>query len=272
MTTSAPSTDATLQALKERARATWSAGDYDAIANGIWEVGDAIVRRAGIAEGEEVLDVACGTGNAAIQAALAGGRVTGLDLAPQMFEAGRRRAAEAGADVTWIEADAEAQPFEDGTFDVVLSTFGVMFAPRHVVAAREMARVLRPGGRIGLATWTPEGTVGGLFATMAGHLPPAPEIAESPMLWGVEEHVRQVFANTRIDLAFERRHLGLDPEIDVSEATAFYISSFGPLITARELLEPQGRWEALALELGPAIEAMMVQPTEYMVVTGTKRG
>jgi len=264
--------DETLRMLREKARLTWASGDYDAVADGIWEAGGVVVDATGVTGGDDVLDVACGTGNATIRAALAGGRVTGLDLTPELFEAARRRAAEAGVDIDWIEGDAEELPFPDRSFDVVLSTFGVMFAPRHRVAAAEMARVLRPGGRIGLTTWTPEGSVARVFTTAAGHLPPAPDIAESPLLWGVDEHVHSVFEGSGIDLAIERRRIQLDPDIDVAEATDFYVRSFGPIVQARELLEPQGRWEPLLDELRPAIENMLRDPAEYLVITGTKRG
>ncbi len=268
--TAPPSTHDVLRTLKEQARATWSAGDYDAVAEGIWEVGGVIVDRVRIHPGEQVLDVACGTGNATIRAALAGGAVTGLDLTPELFEAARRRAAEAKAEVRWVEGDAEALPFDGGSFDVVISTFGVMFAPRHAVAAAELARVLRPGGRIGLAAWTPEGTVGRMFETVAGHFPPPPEIASPPLLWGVEAHVRELFAATGIGLSFDRKRLALDPDIDHAEAIEFYLESFGPLVSARALLEPQGRWDALAAEVGPAIETMLADPPEYLIATGTK--
>lgn len=255
--------------LKDEARAVWSSGNYDAVANGILEVGRAVVEVVGIAPGDRVLDIAAGTGNATIPAALAGGRVIGLDLTPQLFEAGRRRAAEAGVEVDWLEGDAEALPFEDGSFDVALSTFGTMFAPRHALAAAEMARVVLGGGRIGLATWTPEGTVGGLFGVIERHLPV--DAAASPMLWGVEEHVRDCFAGTGVDLAFERRSLQLNPDIDVEQAATFYLASFGPLVRARERLEPEGRWNAAAADFVPAIERMMRTPPEYLLITGRKR-
>lgn len=271
MTEQTPSDDL-LRSLKDQARATWSAGNYDAVAEGIWEVGAAIVDGVGIRPGDEVLDVACGTGNAAIRAALAGGTVTGLDLTPELFGAARRRAAEAQAEVRWIEGDAEALPFEDESFDVVISTFGVMFAPRHQVAAAEMARVLRAGGRIGLATWTPDGTVGRLFLTVSAHLPPPPDIASPPIRWGVEAHVEELFGRQGIELAFERRRLALDPDIDHAEAVEFYLASFGPLIRARALLEPQGRWQAAEAEIRPAIENMLADPPEYLAITGAKAG
>src|SRR6266568_4270207 len=167
METMNASTLAELAKLKQGARATWAAGDFPAIAKlTLWEVGPRIVGAVGVAPGEDVLDVACGTGNAALRAAQAGGRVVGVDLTPELFDAGRRLAADAGVEVEWVHGDAEELPFEDQSFDIVLSTFGVMFAPRHAVAAAELTRVLRPGGRIGLCAWTPEGIQGEFFRAL----------------------------------------------------------------------------------------------------------
>lgn len=264
-------TDPTLAALKERTRATWASGDYDAVADGIWEVGERVVRRVAVGPGERVLDVAAGTGNAAIRAAAAGGAVTAVDLTPELFVAGRRRADEAGVDIDWVEGDAEDLPFDDGAFDVVLSTFGVMFAPRHEVAARELARVLRPGGRLGLATWVPDGTVGHLFRTVAAELPPPPAIAQPPLGWGDPAHVETIFAGTGMQLTFERESLPIDPEIPIEEATQFYMDSFGPLVMARRVLSEQGRWEILAAKLPAAIRRLMTEPAAFLVITGTKR-
>src|SRR5436309_10955351 len=163
---------AELAKLKRGARSTWAAGDYGAVAQRqLWDVGERIVRRVGVAPGEDVLDVACGTGNAAIRAAEAGGRVVGVDLTPRLLEAGERLAAEANVEIDWVEGDAEALPVDDESFDVVLSVFGCMFAPRHDVTAQELARVLRPGGRLGVCAWTPDGYMGEFFRTMGGYMP-----------------------------------------------------------------------------------------------------
>ncbi len=268
MTTSTSSP--ALEELKDGARRTWAAGNYDAVAAGIWPVGERIVRAVDVRAGERVLDVAAGTGNAATRAASVGGVVTALDLTPEMFEAGRRRAAEAGVEVTWVEGDAEALPFDDESFDVVLSTFGVMFAPRHAVAAREIGRVLRRGGRIGLATWAADGTVANLFRTVAAELPPPPN-AEPPLAWGDPAHVQEIFEGTGIDLTITRDSLPIDPEVEVSEAAAFYTENFGPLVTARRALTEQGRWEAFVPTLKPAIERMLTEPATFVMVTGTRR-
>jgi SAM-dependent methyltransferase len=263
---------AALAAIKRQARATWSAGDYDAIATGIWSVGASLVGAIGVHPGDEVLDVACGTGNAAVPAAAAGGSVTGLDLTPELFPAARRRAAEASVDLELVEGDMEEMPFADGAFDVVLSTFGVMFAPRPEVAARELVRVLRPGGRIGLASWTPEGTVGNLFAVMARHLP-APQDGEvSPLLWGTERHVGELFAGAGIEIELVRERVPLKPDVDVARAVAFYLDKFGPLVAAREFLESQGGWAASEPEISEAVATMNADPPEYLVVAGTRQG
>lgn len=268
MDTSVPA-DA-ITTLKAQARETWRSGDYDAVADGIWEVGERVVAHAEVRSGDEVLDVAAGTGNAAIRAAQAGGRVTALDLTPELFEAGRRRAAEAGVEVDWVEGDAEALPFDDERFDVVLSTFGVMFAPRHRVGAAELARVLAPGGRMCLATWTPDGTIADLFRTVAAELPAPPEFVQPPLAWGDPDHVAELFDGTGVELSFRREQLTVDPDVRVEEAMEFYISSFGPLIMARRALEPEGRWEALADRLPMIIERVITEPARYLLISGRK--
>jgi SAM-dependent methyltransferase len=240
-----------LAELKGAARAMWAAGDYDAIASLIWDVGGRVVRRLGVSPGEDVLDVACGTGNAAIPAAQAGGRVVGVDLTPELFAAARTRAARARVDVDWVEGDAEALPFADASFDVVVSTFGVMFAPDHGTAAAELVRVLRPGGRLGLCNWTPEGSVGEFFALIAKHVPPPPGMP--PTLWGSEDHVRGLFAEARLALAFERElaYLSFD---SLEQAVSTYETKFGPVVKARELLEREGCWGALRQDLAAMFE------------------
>lgn len=179
-----------LAGLKAIQRAIWTAGDYDSIAELFWDVGAVVAETAAIEPGMKVLDVATGTGNAAIRAAQAGADVVGLDLTPELFEDARRREALAGVSVEWIEGDAEGLPFDDASFDRVLSTFGVMFAPRHQVAAGELVRACRPGGMIVLANWTPGGFFGQMIATLTSYLPPPPAIASRPTLWGEEAHVR----------------------------------------------------------------------------------
>jgi ubiquinone/menaquinone biosynthesis C-methylase UbiE len=258
---------------KRGVRAMWASGNYDAVAELVWDVGARIVGRVGVEPDDDVLDVACGTGNAAIRAAAAGGRVVGLDLTPEMFDAGRARAAAAGVDVEWMEGDVESLPFADATFDVVLSTFGCMFAPRHEVAARELVRVLRPGGRLGLCTFTPEGAGGDFFRTLGAYLP-LPPLASPPLLWGSEEHVRGLFADTGLELSFERDEV-VERYGSVERAVQIYTTAFGPILTARELQEPEGRWPALRDDLTAMFERNLLPGNdavayEYLLVLGSK--
>jgi len=262
-------------AFKQINRAMWATGNYDAIAELVWSAGERLVSRLDVRPGEDVLDVACGTGNAAIPAAEAGARVVGLDLTPELFDRGRERAEETGVRLDWIEGDAEALPFTDASFDVVLSTFGCMFAPRHEVTARELARVLRPGGRLGIVAWTPEGFVGDFFRALGAHLPPPPPFAAPPVLWGDPEHARGLFADTGIELEFERDQV--DFRFDsVPQAVECYEDNFGPVIKARELLEDTGRWGPARADFVALYEThangdgSLAFPGEYLVLVGRK--
>ena len=262
---------------RQAARATWSAGDYDAIVDHIWGAGGDLVERVGVSEGDRVLDVACGTGNAAIPAAVAGGRVTGLDITPELFDAAQRRAAEAGVTLELVEGDAEELPFDDGAFDVVLSTFGCMFAPRHEVAARELARVLRPGGRLGVAAWRPDGTVGDFFRTVAQFAPEPPAGFQPPPLWGTRDHVASLFAGTGVEPSFadaqvEFRFDSLEAALDT------YWESFPPIVLLREAVREQGREDELREAVAEsfrrsnrASDGSVAYPGEYLVTLGEKR-
>src|SRR5215210_4661414 len=182
-----------IDALKGAHRATWAAGDYAAVAEVIDEVPPRhLLDAVGIEPGQDVLDVATGTGNVALRAAAAGASATGLDLTPELFATARRRARELEVAIDWVEGDAEELPFEDDRFDRVLSAFGVQFAPRHQIVAHELAGVVRPGGRIGLVNWTPEGVIGELFKIMGRYLPAPPAFASPPPLWGSTAHVRSL--------------------------------------------------------------------------------
>ncbi len=259
-----------LDQLKKHARAAWSAGDYPAVAKRqLWPVGERIVRRLGIKPGEDVLDVACGTGNAALRAASAGARTVGVDLTPELLEEGRKLATEAGVSIEWREGDAESLPLPSEGFDVVMSVFGCMFAPRHDVVARELARVLRRGGRMGICAWTPEGTVGKFFRAMGGYMPPPPpEFATPPLAWGTESHVRRLFAGMGIELEFARETVDF-PQLESLEAEVeFATTKFGPLIMARKFLEPQGRWPALLADLAKLMEHQ--EASEYLIIVGHK--
>ena len=260
---------AELAKLKQGARATWAAGDFPAIAERqLWEVGPRIVTAVDVRPGEDVLDVACGTGNAALRAAQAGGTVVGLDITPELFDAGRRLAAELGVVVEWIQGDAEELPFEDESFDVVVSTFGCMFAPRHEVTAHELARVLRPGGRLGIASWTPDGGMGVFFRTVGPYLPPPSPLAQPPALWGSEDHVRGLFAGTGIELEFDRAAAPSPPFDSTEEAVEFITTKFGPMIMVKQMTEASGRWAELRAELAELYERD--EPAEYLVTVGRK--
>jgi ubiquinone/menaquinone biosynthesis C-methylase UbiE len=270
---------AELQDLKREARETWATGDYESVAlRDIWGVGERIVNRLGIGPDDEVLDVACGTGNAAIRAAQAGAHVVGVDLTPELLADARGLAGEAGVEVEWVEGDAEALPFEDEAFDAVISTFGCMFAPRHQVAAGELARVLRPEGRLGVCSWTPEGAVGEFFRTVGGYLPTAPPFASPPLMWGSDDHVREIFSGTGLELEFEREEVVLRFD-SVEEAVDYYATKFGPVMKAREQLESEGRWPELEADLMEMFERAntsqrgdLVERAAYLVVVGRKWG
>jgi SAM-dependent methyltransferase len=257
-----------LAEMKQMTRRTWAGGDYDAVAHrSLWRVGERIVQRVGVGAGEDVLDVACGTGNAAVRAAQAGGRVVGVDITPELFEAGRRNAADAGVTVDWREGDAEALPFEDASFDVVLSVFGCMFAPRHEVAASELVRVLRPGGRLAVAAWTPEGSVGQMFRALGSFLPPPPPFAQPPLLWGSEEHVRRLFGGTGLALEVDRDVARGEPFADGAEAFDWSATRFGPMIALRHVLDPE-RYEQARATLVDLYDP--AEPDEYLLVVGRK--
>jgi SAM-dependent methyltransferase len=267
-----------LAELKQEAQAAWAAGDYHAMMRqeGLYEVGARIVRRIGVGAGEDVLDVACGTGNAAIPAARAGASVTGLDLTPEMLEAARGRGKAADVVIEWVEGDAEDLPFGDQRFDVVLSTFGCMFAPRHEVVADEIARVLRPGGRVGICAWTPDGLIGDFFRAVGKYLPPPPEFPSPPLMWGDEQYVRELFEGTGIAFEFEREVSDIyhDSEGDAVEC---YATQFGPVVKARALLDVDGRWMELRDDMIKLFQrlvlsggARVVLPAQYLVMLGRK--
>jgi SAM-dependent methyltransferase len=267
-----------LEQLKLAHRATWASGDYAAVAEAfVRDVGLTTVAKAGIEPGTEVLDVATGSGNAAIPAALAGARVTALDLVPGLLDTGRELAAAAGVEIEWVEGDAEALPFADESFDTVLSVLGVQFAPRHEATARELARVLRPGGTMALACWTPGGFIGRLFRTMAPYLAKPPAGATPPPLYGDEDHVRALFAGTGVEPSFDRHSAAFHAD-SPSGFVAFMADRYGPLLKARERLAPEGRWEELHADLVALCEAANVAenrflaPSEYLLTLGRKRG
>jgi ubiquinone/menaquinone biosynthesis C-methylase UbiE len=204
--TSVPSTapTPTLATVKARQQATWAPGDFAVIGTTLQIVGELLCEAVDLRAGERVLDVAAGNGNATLAAARRFASVTSTDYVPALLERGRRRAEAEGLDVLFQVADAEALQYATGSFDVVLSTFGVMFAPDHPRAASELKRVCRPGGRIGLASWTPQGFLGDLFRVMGRHVPPTPGL-QPPVLWGTEAHVQALFPSAA-SIAHTVRH------------------------------------------------------------------
>nr|WP_090343687.1 class I SAM-dependent methyltransferase [Mycolicibacterium malmesburyense]CRL74844.1 type 11 methyltransferase [Mycolicibacterium malmesburyense] len=219
--------------LKAKHRALWASGDYPAVAAElIPSLGPELVRACGVRPGDRVLDVAAGSGNAAIPAAELGAMVTASDLTPELFDAGRRIAGERGVNLEWVEADAEALPFADNSFDVVMSCVGAMFAPHHRETADELIRVTRPGGTIGMINWTPGGFIGQLFATMKPYAPPPPPGAAPAPLWGDEEHVRELFGDRVTDLTLRRQTVRMDYCATPLEFREYWKRNYGPTIAA----------------------------------------
>lgn len=235
--------------LKERQRQVWSQGHYDRLASEVMPVAEALAEAAGVAAGERVLDVAAGTGNAAVAAARRGARVVASDLTPRMLELGRVRSEAEGLAIDWVEADAEALPFADGRFDRVLSSFGVMFAPRPELAAGELFRVVRPGGTVALANWTPESFPGRLLTLFAARMPPPPGVPR-PVEWGREEVVRARLRGLAAEVRVERRAVAMahsSPEALLD----FRLRNSSSLVVARETLGD--RFADLVAEIGALI-------------------
>ena len=265
--------------LKSKHRAMWASGDYPSMVETfLLPLGPRLVDAIGIESGAKVLDVAAGTGNASLVAAQAGGTVTASDLTPELLEAGKARAEGEGLELQWVEADAENLPFEDESFDVVMSSIGVMFAPHHQEAADEMVRACRPGGKIGLLSWTPEGLIGAFFRAMGGFMPPPPEGASPPPLWGSEDHLRELFGDRVEFHTLERDNLVIDAFQHPHEWGEHFKDRYGPTITARANAERNGRADEFDETLnsfceewnrGSEDDARFEQ--EYLVAVGTRR-
>ena len=265
-------------ALKAKHRTMWASGSYPTMVETfLLPLGPRLVEAIGIGPGDTVLDVASGTGNAALPAARAGADVTASDLTPELLEAGRATAEAEGLDLRWIEADAEHLPFADASFDVVMSTIGAMFAPFHQPVADELVRVCRPGGRIGLLSWTPEGMIGGLFRTIGQFAPPPPAGAQPPPLWGGDAHLRELLGD-RVDL--QRVEKGV---LDVSAFRAphdygeHFKAYYGPTIAARANAVKDGReaefdaaLDAFCDEWNSGTETEARFEMEYLLTVGTR--
>jgi SAM-dependent methyltransferase len=265
--------------LKKRHRAMWATGDYPLMVETfLLPIGPRLVEASGIGSAQRVLDVAAGTGNASIPAARTGASVTASDLTPELLEAGRRTAEGEGLELEWVEADAEKLPFEDNSFDVVISAIGVMFAPHHQDAADELVRVCRPGGTIGLLSWTPDGMLGDLFATMKPYAPPPPPGASPPPLWGSEDHVHELFGD-RVDFhTLEREPLEITAFERARGYGEHFTAYYGPTIAVRANAARDGREGDLDEAIGQFCEkwnrgtpeqARFEQ--EYLVAVGAKR-
>ena len=221
--------------IKSATRAIWAAGDYHRFATAtVWGLGPRVVEATGITAGQCVLDVACGTGNVAIRAAEAGAQVVASDLTPEHFAAGREEARQRGVELEWVEADAENLPFADGEFDVVTSSLGAIFAPDHRRVADELLRVCRSGGTIGMLNFTPTGLAGDFFGTIGPYMPPPPPGALPPLLWGSEDHVRDLLGD-RVALDMTR-----DTYVEHAASPRDYVElfnqTFGPAVAIRAAL------------------------------------
>lgn len=227
--------------LKKKHRAMWASGDYPALADEmLLELGAVLVEACGINSRQRVLDVAAGSGNAAIPAAMMGAKVVAADLTPELFEAGRREAANRGVSLEWQEADAEALPFGDDEFDTVMSCLGAMFAPHHQAAADELVRVCKPGGTIGLLSWTPEGFIGRMFATMKPFAPPPPPGAQPAPLWGSEDHVRELMGDMITDVHARKQTLAVRSFHRPEDFVRYFKSHYGPIISVYKFIAEDG--------------------------------
>jgi ubiquinone/menaquinone biosynthesis C-methylase UbiE len=276
-----PAPVGTDRALKAEQRAMWALGDYHRFATQtVWGLGPVLVEACGISAGQRVLDVAAGTGNVAIRAAEAGAHVVAADLTPENFAAGRREAGGRGVVLEWVQADAEALPFGDGEFDAVVSAVGAIFAPDHQAVADELLRVCRPGGTIGMINFTPEGLATEFFELFGRYAPPPPPGALPPVLWGSEEHVRELFGNGLAWLELTREHYVERSPGDPAAYCRLFRETFGPVVgTYASLADRPERLAALDRDfLDFATRSDQSPPGapaeyryEYLLVVGRRR-
>jgi SAM-dependent methyltransferase len=260
-------------AFKEGQKTLWSLGEFSEIAHMIRSASDTIMDKAAVSSGDELLDVACGTGNLAIPAAKRGAKVTAMDITPKLLEVARAEAADAGLEIEFSEGDAEALAFADASFDKTISVFGMIFAPQHELAASEMVRVTRPGGTVAITAWTGEGMNGSLFKVMGQHMPPPPEGMRTPVDWGDEGYVEQQFERG-VDWTFSREDV-IFRAPSVEEWIAFNEVKLGPMVVAKAALEGQGKWDALRADLAEHYERFNVADdgtfagkAEYLLAVG----
>jgi ubiquinone/menaquinone biosynthesis C-methylase UbiE len=276
-TTITPADTADLDALRLRQQRVWSSGDYNRIAAITVPVAESLVEVAGVRPGSAVLDVATGTGHAALAAARQGARASGIDYVPTLLDIARARAAAEQLDVELVEASAEALPYADESFDTVLSAIGVMFAADHGGAARELVRVTRPGGRIALASWTPAGFVGGILGIVGRHVSPPPG-AQSPLRWGVEETVAELLGDGVADVSSSVETV-TQRFADAEAFADLFLAYYGPTHMAAKALGPEGR-DALRSDLVAHADASaradsspghLVIDWEFRIVTAERR-
>ena len=267
-----PVTTPDLAAIKKRQQATWASGDFAVVGTTLQIVGESLAEAADVCAGERVLDVAAGNGNATLAAARRFANVMSTDYVPTLLEKGRQRALAEGLSVQFREADAEDLPFGDDSFDVVLSTFGAMFTPDHKRAAQEMLRVVRRGGRIGMANWTPEGFIGKLFKVIGAHVPP-PAGLKSPALWGTEAYLAELFGNTQIRC--KRRFFNFRYG-SAAHFVQVFRDYYGPTHKAFAAVGVAGAQAleegitSLLQQMNTAGAASLVVPSEYLEVVITK--
>jgi SAM-dependent methyltransferase len=264
-----------LQAVTQVQQQIWSKGDFAMVASLVYNASENLAEALDLVPDERVLDVACGSGNGAISAARrTWGGVVGADYVPSLLERGRERAAAERLDVDFVEADAQDLPFEDASFDVAMSIYGAMFAPDQEKTAAELLRVVKPGGRIGMGNWCPDGAVGAMFKTIAEHAPPPPGIP-SPLAWGTEERVRELFGDGISELRAERR-VSRQPFRSADHYIEFFRKYFGPTQMAYERVGPEGE-DALTEDLRSFLESAntagdraMVLEADYLEVIATR--
>ncbi|TPG19083.1 class I SAM-dependent methyltransferase [Pedococcus bigeumensis] len=266
------------RALKSKHATMWALGNYPVVASDIIDsLGPILVEAAGITAGQRVHDVAAGSGNVAIPAARTGADVVATDLTPELLEKGRRDAEAEGLTLTWQVADAEALPFDDAEFDAALSCVGVMFAPHHQVVADELLRTVRPGGTIALLSWTPEGFIGQMFATMKPYAPPPPPGAQPPPLWGHVDHVRELLGDRVEDLTARQQDLVVDEFATPEDFRDFFKTNYGPTIAVyKAIADDPDKVAALDRDLVALAERFdrgdghTVLDWEYLLVTARR--
>jgi ubiquinone/menaquinone biosynthesis C-methylase UbiE len=270
-TTIAPAAD--LSAVKTRQQAAWSSGDYAVVGTTLQIVGESLCEAVDLRAGQRVLDVAAGNGNATLAAARRFADVVSTDYVGALLDRGRQRAAAERLQIAFQEADAEKLPFADASFDAVLSTFGVMFTPDQQQAANELARVCRPGGKIGLANWTPDGFIGQLFKTIGKYVPPAPGV-KSPALWGTKAHLDTLFG-TRANVAANSKHFVFRYRSPAHKLEIFR-SYYGPVLKAFAAIDESAQQAltaditALIGKFNTASDGTVVIPSEYLEVVAVR--